>query len=243
MTKNALIFILVAILSLSGCIAPIGKVRLDKRHFSDTITIDDYSNLAAIIFSTVSGFQKKHGPYKVIWDDNFLRGFIDKKTKAKTYQVYNVIYYAGSGSSARWKYFEQVNFTTLSGQKFIPTTIIDKQEDCSALPIYGKCLYSEHVTFTVDSALLRAVASAYTPRTPMKGFWQYELIPKSGDNYKDKFLVAEIVGLLEKMDKYIIPMTMVLSETLIDHSGLVPALIPEPLIKSPPATVILPLLK
>jgi len=179
MTKP--LFIIIAIFILFSCVVnPDNGTLLDWQYFKEKVTVNDHASNAIVTFSTIKGFQKKHRSLQIVVDDSFLRGFIDKRTMAKkTYQVYNIIYYTGSKSASKWKYYRQANYQTPYGNKFIPVNLIKKEVeikkevDCSALPIYGKCLYSEHVTFEIDRALLKTIANTYTPRIPTESVWQY----------------------------------------------------------------------
>jgi len=236
------ILVTITVIFLTGCVVapPAGKIQLDRKHFSNTITI--YDQPTTVTFSTFKGLQTTHGSHNILIKDNFLRGFLDKNTGTKSYQVYNLIVSAGLKNPNGWKRFEQVNFSTLTGKKFIPTTIIKRQEDCSAFPTYARCLYSEHITFRLDEALVRAIASTYTPRTPMESLWQYVLIPKSGNNYLDKISVAEIAGLLEEMDNYIMPIPKSKNVNVNLNTMFEPHSMPEPLIQPARAMIMLPLL-
>jgi hypothetical protein len=240
-------FIITAIIILSGCVVtPPNGVLLDIEYFKENVIIYDKASNATVTFSTIKGFQKRHGLHKVVLNDNFLRGFINKKTGKKTYQVYNVINYGASGSGSRWKHFNQANYQRfrLGGMKFISATTIKKEEDCTALPLYGKCLYTEHVVFKVDEELLKNIANSYTPRVPTESVWQYKLIPILGQNYEGKLFVAEIRGLLERMDKYINTMTTEQKAMMTQLSARSDFLqVPEPLIKAPSASLVLQVIK
>jgi hypothetical protein len=236
------------IFMIGGCIAnpPTNTISdLTKQHFKETVMINEYASQTVITFSTVKGYQRRHSLHNVVWDDNFLRGFVNRTDGSKSYQIYNVIYYANSGTDKPWKSFNQVNYQTPTGRDLIQTTPIKQHEDCSALPRYGQCLYSEHLVFQIDEALLRKMAKFYQENPGRENFWQYELIPKSGPPYNDKLSVAEIAGLLERMDEYVIPRVTTSAANRTDKSSTIhdPALIPEPLIKTQPALVILPLIK
>jgi hypothetical protein len=212
---------------------------LDKQHFKETVTINDFAAEKVIIFSTINGLQQP-GTHEVVGDDNFLRGFLDKQTNKKVYQVYNVIYYAQSGSQSGWKQFKQARYQTKAGQALVTAEVIKKQEDCSALPRYGQCLYSEQVIFELDDNQVRDLAKSYSTSTDP--YWQYELIPTSGTNYPDKLLLAEIAGLVDKMDEYVISQPT--EPTLgTGNSRLLKLLSsPELLVIPPRAAAILPVL-
>jgi len=247
--KKYQISIIIILASLeSACLAPPKPdAILDKQHFQQTVTIDDQPSETVVTFSTLKGFQERYGIYQVVWNDNFLRGFIDKTTGQKTFQVYNVIYYAGSGTTdSTWKNFSQVDYQTPKGEINEIVKVIKKHEDCSSLPLYGQCLYSEHVTFEMSESLLRRLANAYTP-LPQK-YWQYILTAKSEANseanHEDNFLLAELAGLLARMDKYKIstvfqPHTRETRKK--PHEN--PKVQPESTIVPPPAKILLPILQ
>jgi len=217
----------------------------EKQHFKNTVIIQDHPSESVVTFSTLKGFQERHDAYNVVWDDNFLRGFLDKKTKAKTYQVYNVVYYAGSGTDSKRKHFNQAQYETSEGNKNTPAAIIKEHEDCSALQFHGQCLYSEHVVFEIDGALLKTVANSYALNTPNNRSWRYQLISKSGENYDDKLQIAELAGLAERMDEYVIQgvATDMQEGRWDEKEARYPSLKPEGSIEVPSASVLLPILK
>lgn len=240
--KNHKIFIIIFLLSLlSACLVPPKQQTiLDKPHFEKTVTIDDDSSKMVATFSTMKGFQEHYGIYQVVWNDNFLRGFIDKTTGKKTFQIYTVIYYAGSGTDSSWKNFNQVDYQTPKGDMSGTVNVIKQYEDCSSLPLYGQCLYSEHVTFEITESLFRRLANSYTP-LPQKR-WQYILKEKSAQNHEDSFLLAELAGLLTRMDEYQISTLFQSNTEKIEKSHSNPKVIPESAIVPPPAKILLPIL-
>jgi hypothetical protein len=167
-------------------------LALTPEHFAETAEIkdDDLETVATI--STLPGYQRKRGLMKVLWDDNFLRAFIDKSTGKTTFQVYQIIPYSG-----RFRRYQTVNFETPAGPRSIPATTIDQSVDgCSR---YG-CSYTEHVGFDVDEDVLRAAAAAYRPG--VAAAWRFKFKAQSGDEWQDGILGAEIVGLLTVVDAY-----------------------------------------
>jgi hypothetical protein len=127
---------------------------------------------------------------------NFLRAFIDKKSGKTSFQVYQVIYYQGSG----WNFFQRVNFETPSGPQSKPATVIKRDVDCTGSR-YSGCTYIEHVAFDVDESLLRTIASGYSPGK--SSTWKFKFTAKSGQDYNDGMLPAEVAGLLDKVDEYL----------------------------------------
>lgn len=130
-----------------------------------------------------------------MWDDNFLRAFVDEKSGRTTIQLYQVIYYQGSG----WNFYQTVNFETASGPESRPVTIIKRDVDCSGSR-YSGCTYVEHVGFDVDEKLLRIIAERYQPG--QRAGWKFKFSAKSGKEYNDGMLPAEVAGFLETLDAY-----------------------------------------
>lgn len=195
-----LITILIAIGVLGGCVTTRETqintaLSLDKAHFKQTMIVKNDSLDTVAKFSTVSGFKEKRGLLGIVWDDNFIRAFVDKKTGLTTFQVYNSIYYKGSG----WKFYNRVNYETPSGPKSTKVTVITRDVDCTGSR-YGGCTHNEHVAFSVDYALLCTIASKYGPG--VRAVWKYKIIPKAGDDYKDGLLPAEIAALVEMVNEY-----------------------------------------
>ena len=170
-------------------------INLSKEHFRSTALVKDDSLDTVATISTVNGFQEKRGLLGVVWDDNFLRALVEKKTGRTTVQLYQVIYYQGSG----WNFYQTVNFETTSGPESRPVTIIKRDVDCSASR-YSGCTYVEHVAFDVDEKLLRVVAERYQPG--QLAVWRFKFSAKSGKDYNDGMLPAEVAGLLEALDGY-----------------------------------------
>lgn len=160
-------------------------------HFKQSIIVNDEGSV--VTFSTVYGHQKRQD--SVVWDDNFFRGFIDKRTGQKRFQIYNVIYYSGDGRGD-WRSYTKANYTVPNGQQVTTTQSLWKNEDCSSLGLYGKCVYTEHVTFDINEQLLQTIAQKKTAQ------WMYHLIPQRGENYPDALFSEEAAGLLTRMAEY-----------------------------------------
>ncbi len=194
-----LILVTITIIALAGCATRQSQLEayltLDKEHFRNTVTIKDDSLDTVARFSTVNGFQEKRGVLGIMWDDNFLRGFIDKKTGKRSYQVYNLIQYTGSN----WRFYNLVNYEAPGGPRSKELILISRDVNCSGSR-YGGCTYAEHVAFDVDEELLRFVARLYQPGARVA--WRYKLVPKRGEDYQDGLLPAEIAGFLQRMDEY-----------------------------------------
>ena len=203
--KRRIIDIGIALLSglaITSCIATTREsqvetaISLTREHFKNTATIKDDSLDTTATITTVNGFQGKRGLLGIVWDDNFLRAFIDKKTGRTTFQLYQIIYCQGRG----WDFFQTVNYQTLTGVESHPVTVIERDVDCRSWRTRG-CLYTEHIGFDVDEKLLRTVAADY--QSGQRWAWKFKLNAKSGRDYTDGVLPAEIAGLLDKVDEYV----------------------------------------
>jgi len=66
-------------------------LSLTMEHFRDTATVKDDALGTVATISTQNGYQEKRGLLRIVWNDTFLRGFIDKATGRRTFQVYQLI--------------------------------------------------------------------------------------------------------------------------------------------------------
>jgi hypothetical protein len=187
--------------ALAGCVGTTSEgqiqtaLSLTKEHFKNTAIIKDDSLDTTATITTENGFQEKRGLLGIVRDDNFLRAFIDKKTGQTAIQLYQVIYYQGSG----WNFFRTVNYETTTGLESRPVTIISRDVDCSGSR-YSGCTYTEHVGFEIDEEFLRTIAGGYQPG--QRAVWKFKFIAKSGEDKNDGMLPAEVAGFLEAIDAY-----------------------------------------
>jgi hypothetical protein len=63
-------------------------------------------------------------------------------------------------------------------------------------------LYVEHIAFDVEERLLRFMASKYEFSQGKNVGWTFKFKAKSGQEYHGVLFIAEITGLLEKVDEY-----------------------------------------
>ena len=188
------------LLLLSGCATTTESLtqtalNLTKEHFSNTATIKDDALDTTATITTFNGFQEKRGLLGVVWEDDFLRAFVDKKSGKTLIQVYQKLSYRGSG----WHFFNTVNYETPTGPQSAQLTIIKRDVDCSGSRYLG-CTYTEQVGFNVDESLFRTIAGKYAPGK-LAG-WKYKLSAKSGQDYQGTILASEIAGFMEKLDGY-----------------------------------------
>jgi hypothetical protein len=168
-------------------------LALTPEHFRDTTTLKDDDLSVSATIDTSQGFQEKHGLLRVVWDDNFLRGFIDKKTGKLTAQVYQRMFYAGP-----WRFYERADYETPDGPVSEPLTIISR--DVASCTTYGGCSEIEQFGFTVPEALLRTYAARYTPGG--RAGWRFKYEAKNAEDWHSGLMSSEIKGFLMAVDAY-----------------------------------------
>jgi hypothetical protein len=167
-------------------------LSLTPEHFRDTATVKDDPLGAMTTISTENGFVERRGLMGMVWNDEYLRGVIDKKTDQKSFQVYASITYRGN-----WRFYQSASYQTSGGPRSVPLAQIGKESDNCAV---GECIYTERVAFPVDEGLLRQLASENAPGKPT--LWRYKLIAKQGPEYMGGISSAEIAGFLARVDDY-----------------------------------------
>jgi hypothetical protein len=168
------------------------QLSLTLEHFRDTATVKDNQTDGTATISTENGFVEHKGPMRMVWNDEFLTGVIDKKSGQKTYQVNALIIYVGNLRS-----YETASYQAANGPRTVPAMHIRKEVANCAV---GDCTYTEHIAFPVDEELLRQVAAGRAPSKP--GIWPFRLVAKSGPDYSGGLSSAEIAGFLAKIDEY-----------------------------------------
>jgi hypothetical protein len=149
---NKVAVIMVGAIIISGCVSTRRATKkellnLDVQHFTDTTIVADVLSNTVAEFSTLNGYR----PKKFIgigWLDSFLKGYLNKKTGKRYYQVYQFVSYQGRG----WRLYNRVDFETPEGKKSKPLTRYHGElMNCSSP---RGCTYEEHVQFFYTSSLL-----------------------------------------------------------------------------------------
>jgi PDZ domain len=165
-------------------------LSLSMEHFRDTaIAKDDPANGTTTI-TTEKGFVVRTGPMKMVWNDEYLKGVIDRNTGQKSFQVIAMTIYSGNR-----RFFQTANYQWVSGPKSVPATQISTQRDACAV---GDCVYTEYMAFAVDEADLRQIAAGNAPGKPT--IWPFKITAKPGPDYSGELSSAEIAGFLAKVD-------------------------------------------
>ncbi len=170
-------------------------LNISKEEHKALISVKDDPLETVAILSTQAGFQQRHGLANVVWNDFFLRGFIDKKTGAKSVQVYAALEHV----KGTWLHPYQANY----GNPLVttPTVSIASDVDCSVSNLYGSCRYREHVGFMLSQDELNRVEE--TIKTdPQNKIWLFKMKTRAGHDITDGFTTNEIAALIEKMNEY-----------------------------------------
>jgi hypothetical protein len=167
---------------------------LTPAHFQETATIKDDNLDVTATITTEKGLSETKGLLRVVWDDNFLRAFINKKNGTVKYQLYQFITYGPD-----WRNYYGVNYLSPTGEiEQADLTLISKDVGrCSAR---NGCDLTESFGFSISEQFLRAYAAKYDPNKPT--VWSFKFKAKNGNEWRDAMLTAEISGLLSAVDDY-----------------------------------------
>jgi hypothetical protein len=165
-------------------------LSLSMEHFRDTATAKDDPANGTTTITTEKGFVVRTGPMKMVWNDEYLKGIIDRNTGQKSFQVIVMTIYSGNR-----RFYQTANYQWVSSPKSVPATQISTQRDACAV---GDCVYTEYIAFAVDEAELRQIAAGNAPGKPT--IWPFKITAKPGPGYSGELSSAEIAGFLAKVD-------------------------------------------
>ena len=197
------LFLIVVLFVLSGCETTEQGAQnaqgLTPDHFQRTAIIENDDRKDTATITTIDGYRRKQGLLRFVYDDNFLRAIIDKKTEKVTYQLYQSIFYQASD----WRMYRKANYESPEGPQSVDASFLrpplahhfDCPDHTSSI-----CTYNEHVGFSVGRELLDSIASTYEPSK--NGTWRFTFTPRIGDDFQDELSVAEIVGFLQAVDYF-----------------------------------------
>ena len=199
-----ILVIFIAVANLVGCVNHQQKLQdegvrylaMSKDEHKGIISIKDDALEPVVVLDTQSGFKQQHGLANIIWNDFFLRGYIDKKTGNKQVQVYAALVH----QSGSWLQPYQANYG--APLQTVATESISSNVDCTAKNLYGSCKYWEHVGFIVADSELKRIEKAMESADPATQIWQFKIKTRSGRDVQDIFTGSEFAALLEKMDEY-----------------------------------------
>ena len=172
---------------------------LSIEHFQHAVTVKDDAYEQFAVLTSKNGFVPPRHLTQKNWSDEYLRGFIDKKTGAHSYQVYVIIDRWG------WDWIKpfQANFgKPLTSEK---TVRIGREKVCNRKK--SPCVRREIVGFSLPEHELRRVVDNATPQDLKSRVWLFKIKTKDGSDYNSGLPLAEIIGLYRAMQAYQ-PVTM-----------------------------------
>ena len=183
-----------ALAILAGCSinpTPLEQLQRDMAlpvdHFRKTMTVKDDAFDRIAILTTKRGAHVKRLIGQKNWSDQFLRGFIDKKTGKHRYQVYVSMVHEGW----HWRQPYRANFG--SPLASAETERIFRDKNC-----YGKknvpCLRLEEVGFALPVEELNRVALGARAADLTRKVWQFKIKMKNGEDYIGAMPLAEMIA-------------------------------------------------
>ena len=154
---------------------------------------DDLETVATI--STFKAYKSNGAFTDRVRSDNFLRAFIDKRSGAVRFQVYQSVSY-----NFVYRNFTGVTYAAAGGPQAAPVTIIDHEIiACTGSGDTG-CSYMDTIGFDVSEAQLRWVAGQYLAgNSPL---WRFKFRSQAGIDWEDRIMPAEVGGLLQAVQSY-----------------------------------------
>jgi hypothetical protein len=160
-------------------------------------TVEDGVLDTIVTFTTRPGFVHNYGTAAGLTVDTFLRGYINKETRRRQFEVYQLVKYADKDR----RHYSTARYDTPDGPRSITVTEFWSQVDCPPGARDG-CVYEEHIGFSVGQELLRHIAGDYVPGHAPPAGWAMRFIPRSGKQFQTLITAAEVKGLLDRMDEY-----------------------------------------
>ena len=159
---------------------------LSAGHFKDTATVTDDANAGTSTISSERGYVEHTGLLRMVWNDEFLKGVIDRKTGLKSFQVSTLVIYSGDMRS-----YDAAQYQAGGERRKVATVAQRMQkESCSEGGV--NCTYTEHVSFPVDEETLRTAAVREGDKPAA---WRYKLIARKGAAYEGVLSTAGDRGL------------------------------------------------
>lgn len=195
-------FIFFIALSVTACARiqysqPVDQRGLSDEHFKAATTVQTGEFDTLVAFTTKPGYRQKQGPMASVRVDTYLRGYIDKKTRARTFEVHQLVSY----TDKKRRNYKTAEYQTSRGPKSVGLTLLWSDVEC--LLSSGKgCDYQEHVGFQVSERQLRRIAESYGRDGAEAPAWSLRFVPQSGDDFETRITAAEVKGLLDRMSEY-----------------------------------------
>jgi hypothetical protein len=154
------------------------------------IADDDLEPTATI--STVNAYQSRGGFTDKVRADNYLRAFIDKRTGATRYQLYQTVRYMGPDRA-----FQLASYATPSGP--VPSDL--RELGHNVVSCAGTiCVRDDTLAFELSRPTLALIASQYVAGSSPP--WRFRFKGQTGMDWEDRMMPAEVKALLLAVDRY-----------------------------------------
>ncbi|MDQ8198195.1 hypothetical protein QEH56_08565 [Pelagicoccus enzymogenes] len=143
---------------------------------------------ARIEVNTVNCFKYRHGLLQVVWNDAFLRGYIDKETGNASYQIYTIQFHDD------WAFPYQANY----GSPLHTTEArrIYSDVDCR----HHDCDCEEHAVFEVAPEELDRIAALAESAENKHKDWRFRIKNQQASDVDFNLPYAEIAAFKQQMD-------------------------------------------
>lgn len=171
---------------------------LTDTHFRETTIVQDDTLDVVAQFSTENGLPGAKNPHDgYYYQHEFLRGFIDKDTGKRAFQLYFTISYPGPQ-----RVFNAATYETPKGTQPAIVTVIKRSKSCERSQGVTYCDYQEDLGLQLDESLVTWIADRYGNGDQLGQVWHYKFTARSGADFTNVILPAEAKGLLERMQAH-----------------------------------------
>jgi len=181
---------IVAVFVLSSPAGCAGIPR-DAENYRATATVRTLRDETMLV-ATVNPLQRGHGMFGRTWERHSLRARIDPHDRRTSFELLEVISYR----ARKLRGFETLRYETPAGTQRRSVQPFKTDRDCARYRSGVVCRYLEHFAVEISEPLLRQAASG----RPRSAFWEWEFHSRSGEQYATKTPIAEIEGLLRRID-------------------------------------------
>jgi hypothetical protein len=175
---------------LVGCAAPqraAQQLALTAEHFAATAEINDDSLETVAIISTRRGNDSRLGLGRPVWSDAYLRALVTKRNGEANIQLVFEARYEG-----QWRFYNTANFMAPDGPRSVVMQRVAREVDSCRI----RCSYYEAMMFLLPEKDARAIALMPGDR------WQMKVSPRVGEDVLLDVPMAELQGLLTRLDQY-----------------------------------------
>lgn len=191
------VLLLLIITTFTGCVSAsqIGAednenrfLSMDEKSIEQCLTIknDDYEQNIQI--NSQNCYQAKHGLLGIVWEDQFIRAFKNKKTKSITFQIYTKLV------NSDWMMPYAVNYRVGKQLKTVSGTRVGSDVKCTSMG----CTHYEDFVFNIDDKDIEKIIQ-FSNQNKNSVSWQYRIKSQSGIDRDKNFNIAELIGAYKKI--------------------------------------------